>query len=106
MYWGVKRLLALKMGLKERWMPPPPHFYQTPRGALRIKMRAQRNQGFDPTSTTVAEAFSLPLLLIPDPEALEGYGEESADLEPDWSGFHELDGSGKNDVAAARTDAH
>ncbi|KAJ7446993.1 hypothetical protein FB451DRAFT_1188505 [Mycena latifolia] len=33
---------------------------------------------FDPTSTTVAEALSLPLLLIPDPEVLEGYGEVSS----------------------------
>ncbi|KAJ7482451.1 hypothetical protein FB451DRAFT_1170315 [Mycena latifolia] len=47
--------------------------------------------GFDPTSTPVAEALGLSLLLILDPEALEGYGEECADLEPDWSGYHELD---------------
>ncbi|KAJ7446967.1 hypothetical protein FB451DRAFT_1536679 [Mycena latifolia] len=82
-----------------------------PRRALRIKMRwgvdmdldswlphhydvvksSQRNHGFDPTSTAAAEALRLPLLLIPDPEALEEYGEESAEPELDWSGFHELD---------------
>ncbi|KAJ7462846.1 hypothetical protein FB451DRAFT_1180489 [Mycena latifolia] len=43
------------------------------------------------SSTAVAEALSLSLLLILDPEALEGYGKECADLEPDWSGYHELD---------------
>ncbi|KAJ7462906.1 hypothetical protein FB451DRAFT_1494956 [Mycena latifolia] len=65
----------------DSWLP---HHYDLVRSA-------QRNQGFDPTSTAVAEALSLPLLQIPDPEALEGYGEESAVLEPDWSGPHELD---------------